>query len=117
MRLFYFSTTHSQRGNNPIFFIETLTDGVDLPTLSAVMQKGNFSYNDVDSMHYGFTDKLVWYRYTEATATPLLLMLGNFTLHYVDFYFVKEGKLLSKRSMGQARPFAGRYRVFIAATR
>lgn len=92
-----------------------LADRVDLSTLSAVVQKGNFSYNDVDSIHYGFTDKPLWfhlrYRYTEATATPLLLMLGNFTLHYVDFYFVKKGKLLTKRSMGQARPFARRYRA------
>jgi len=81
--------------------------------LSEVVARRDFRYEEKNSIHRGFTGKTLWfhfrYRYNRDTQAPLLLMLGNFALHYLDFYFVKDGQLLEERLMGQARPFAARY--------
>ncbi|MBX3721783.1 MAG: hypothetical protein KF713_08090 [Turneriella sp.] len=91
----------SYAGDNPAF------------QLSEIMDKQPFVYEKQNSIHHGFTGKTLWfhlrYRYVAESNEPLLLMLGNYVMHYVDFYFIRDGKLVQQRSTGQARPFSQRY--------
>lgn len=90
-----------------------LADGTGALRLSEIIGRRDFRYEENNSIHQGFTGETLWfhfrYRYQKDTPQPLLLMLGNFALHYVDFYFVKDGRLLEIRLTGQARPFVSRY--------
>lgn len=93
---------------DPFPFMEALSDSNHTLEIADILKPTyQQAFQAFPHINIGFTNHIKWLRFTlkNSSQTDYYLWLSNPNVDYIDFYAIKEGKIIRKYVTGALRPF------------